>query len=257
MTVLACGMATFRSQARALRDLLKHPSWRGECPICEAPTRFIAYGEWWRDDLLCARCRSLPRERALMAAIETMAPDWRRLAVHESSPADRSVSAKLKAECPGYIATQYDTSVPFGARHPQGYRSENLEAQTFPDAVFDLVLTQDVFEHLFDPAAAIREIARTLKPGGLYVMTVPIVNKDGPTVRRAELGSGQVIHHLPAEFHGNPIDASGSLVTIDWGFDIASTLTEASGMETEILPFDDRSRGLVAEYMEVVACRKP
>ena len=50
MTVLASGMATLRSQARALRDVLKHPSWRGDCPICEAPTRFIAYGDWWRDD---------------------------------------------------------------------------------------------------------------------------------------------------------------------------------------------------------------
>ncbi len=38
-------------------------------------------------------------------------------------------------------------------------------------------LTQDVFEHLFDPAAAFREIARTLQPGGAHVFTTLLVRK--------------------------------------------------------------------------------
>ena len=34
-----------------------------------------------------------------------------------------------------------------------GIRCENLEHLSFGDESFDLHLTQDVFEHLFDPAA--------------------------------------------------------------------------------------------------------
>ena len=45
----------------------------------------------------------------------------------------------------------------------------------FEAASFDCVLAFEVMEHLFDPASALREIKRTLKPGGLLVATVPNV----------------------------------------------------------------------------------
>jgi SAM-dependent methyltransferase len=38
----------------------------------------------------------------------------------------------------------------------------------YPDAHFDAVLSDFVFEHLQDPAATLREVRRVLKPGGRY-----------------------------------------------------------------------------------------
>ena len=58
-----------------------------------------------------------------------------------------------------------------------GIRFENLEHLSFDNETLDLHITQDVFEHLFDPAAAFREIARTLRPGGAHVFTTPLVQK--------------------------------------------------------------------------------
>jgi SAM-dependent methyltransferase len=76
-------------------------------------------------------------------------------------------SKKLRSECAGYIETQFDLTVPLGEVHrTRGYRCEDLERQTFADNSFDLVITQDVFEHIVKPDLAIREIARTLRPGG-------------------------------------------------------------------------------------------
>lgn len=69
----------------------------------------------------------------------------------------------------------------FGEKHPtHGYRSEALERQTFADERFDLVMTQDVMEHIFDVEAAFRKIYRT------------------------------VAHLFPPEYHGNPMSKEGS-----------------------------------------------
>lgn len=43
----------------------------------------------------------------------------------------------------------------------------------FPSDTFDLVITSEVIEHTLDPARAVREMARVLRPGGQLVITVP------------------------------------------------------------------------------------
>jgi SAM-dependent methyltransferase len=43
----------------------------------------------------------------------------------------------------------------------------------FPDASFDLVLSFDVFEHIRDSDAHLREVSRVLRPGGRYLLQTP------------------------------------------------------------------------------------
>ena len=165
---------------------------------------------------------------------------------------------KFREECDHYTATQYDPAIPFGELEVTGaYRSEDLERQTFADEAFDIVVTQDVFEHLFRPDLAIAEIARTLAPGGFHICTVPLVCGAQASRRRAVRDDdGAVEHLLPAEYHGNPISADGSLVTIDWGYDIAAYFQQHGGLATTILHIDDLTRGLRAELNEVIVARK-
>ena len=200
---------------------------------------------------------SIPRERSLMYVVNLFYPEWRTLRIHESSPADRGASRKIRLECPGYVASHFDPNVPLGALHPAGYyQSEDLEHQTFANESFDLVITQDVFEHVFRPDFAIREIARTLSAGGAHVCTVPLVNREKPSQRRARSIDGKVIHELPPVYHGNPLSADGSLVTVDWGFDISNYLDQASGLSTTIFFIDNLHLGIRAEYLEVLVSRK-
>lgn len=230
----------------------------GHCPICGKAAVFTARHQWFRDHLICETCRSIPRERALFAVVEMYYPDWRSFDIHESSPVKRGASLKFQREAKSYLATQFDPALPLGTVDAaRSFRNENLEQQTFADESFDLVITQDVFEHVFHPDRAISEIARTLRPGGAHICTVPITRKAQPSVRRAALVDGKIVHHLEPQYHGNPISSEGSLVTVDWGYDIASYLARASGLDVTMVVIDDIDRGIRAALIEVLVCRKP
>lgn len=45
-----------------------------------------------------------------------------------------------------------------------------------PDASFDAIMCIEVFEHLPDPIAAVREFSRLLKPGGYLIVTSPFAS---------------------------------------------------------------------------------
>ena len=229
----------------------------GYCPICEQAATFVARDPWLRDHYKCTRCKSIPRERALMAVVQERFPRWRDLTIHESSPGNSGASKRFAAECRGYVPSQFFPDLPPGSLAGR-FRCENLERLTFADDSIDLHVSQDVFEHVLRPPRAFAEIARTLKPGGAHVFTVPIVNKERPSKMRIAVDTNDSITHLETpEYHVNPIDAKGSLVTIDWGFDIREHIKDACGLDTEIVRIDDLSRGIRAEYIEVLVTTKP
>jgi hypothetical protein len=239
----------------------------GVCCICRTAVEFRAerddeispkwYKHWFRGSLKCRQCGSLPRERALFNAVELFYPNWKDLRIHESSPVYRGASRRFQDECPGYVKSQFDPALPQGSIHPvKKYRSEDLEHQTFTDSSFDLVITQDVFEHLFAPELAIAEIARTLESGGAHIMTVPLVNGVEPSARRARLENGVVEYLQPAQYHGNPMSHDGSLVTMDWGYDIIDFLSYHSGTSVSLIQVENLYVGLYAVYNDVLVCRK-
>jgi len=230
----------------------------GFCPICEQKVTFVAKHEWLRDHYLCSCCGSIPRERAIMHVIQQRYPNWRDLRIHESSPGSRGASVKLREQCKYYVASQYDPGLGFGnTNSTKGYQSQDLENQTFPDDAFDIVVTQDVMEHIFDAEAAFRDIHRTLKPSGAHIFTTPLINKNKPTEQWAKrLPDGTIEYLHPPEYHGNPMSSEGSLVTWHWGFDIVDYIQESHAGSAEIIFTDNPSLGIEAEYLEVVIQKK-
>jgi len=229
----------------------------GRCPICEAPATFSSEGSWYRDMLKCSGCQSIPRERALALILNELRPEWRSLAIHESSPdRTRGISKKL-LDAPGYIASQY-----FPDRQPgeivwDVFRNENLEAMTFKDEQFDLTISLDVMEHVFEPEQAFKEIYRTLKPGGLYICTFPVRNYQVQAMERrcVMLPDGTRRDLKEPEIHGNPI-GDGSIVTVDWGYNLHQLIATWVPMDVRVCRFDDATHGVIGEYTEVIVCRK-
>lgn len=229
----------------------------GRCPVCERSTRFEARGDWFRDELLCVRCGSIPRERAFAACLAIHRPGWRDDVIHESSPAPRSISARMRREGRRYVASQWRPDRPRG-EVVDGERNETLEALTFGDATIDLHCHLDVMEHVGEPAACFREMARTLRPGGQILFTTPIYSDKARTRRRARhLEGGGVEHLAEPEYHGNPIDPEGSLVTFRYGRDLPELIRRwAPELSVCVVTPLDPSIGVLGEFREVVLATK-
>lgn len=230
----------------------------GICPICRNRVTFTARETWLRDHLLCPSCPngSIPRERALMLVLDRMRPEWRLAALHESSPAPRGTSLKLAEECKGYVATQFFPGSAPGEKVGT-FRCENLEKQSFSDRTFDVVITQDVMEHVFDPARAYSEVYRTLAPEGVYIHTTPIYKDRVNTERCAVMEVDGTIKHLcPPEYHGNPVDSKGSLVTFKFGYDLPALIREWTPFNVEVIRIEAPQHGILGEFLEVIVCHR-
>lgn len=83
----------------------------------------------------------------------------------------------------GYRVTSVDMSEPFVERLREVTTERGGDAADvgwadltqipFPDDAFDIVVCGEVLEHIPDDVAAVRELHRVLRPGGLLVVSVP------------------------------------------------------------------------------------
>jgi SAM-dependent methyltransferase len=224
----------------------------GYCYCCDKNVQFTAKHVCFRDHYLCSNCGSVPKERALMYAIEEYYPNWRELKIFESSPVWSGASKKLRDGCAHYNSTKYYPEVPLGEVH-EGFRNENLEKLTYADEFFDLMITSDVMEHVYFPDKAFAEFARVLKPGGAHIFVAPIVNKKEPTFIRSSMDpvTNKVSNFAEPEYHGDAI------VTRDWGYDICQYILKYSGLFTQIFHLENLEYGLKAEHNDVFITFKP
>ncbi len=190
----------------------------GFCPICESKTIFYSRYDWLRDHYRCIGCDSIPRHRALIKYFKIYFPDYKKMVIHESAPFEVS-SNFLRKNCNRYSSSHYSPDISRGTMH-NGYRCEDLESLTFPDASFDLFVTQDVLEHIVHPDRALREVCRVLKPGGAHIFTMPYHPNMRNELRVIER-DGKLHFLKEPVYHGNPVDNKGSLVIYDWGWDFA------------------------------------
>ena len=231
----------------------------GFCPICESRTIFQADDDWFRDSLSCQTCRngSVPRERALALILEETVPNWKNLSIHESSPTERGVSLKLREFGKNYTASHYFPGEKLGAILGI-FRNEDLQKLTFNDETHDVFISLDVFEHVPYPDRALREIYRTLKFGGVMLSTFPVRNYQvEPLRRRVDYSpDGSEIHLVEPEIHGNGISGEGSIVTVDYGYDLHKLFSSWAPFDVRVYRFADTLHGILGDYTEVVVCRK-
>ncbi len=114
---------------------------------------------------------------------------------------------------------------------------QDLCALSFPEARFDVVLCNELFEHVPQLEVAFREIARVLRPGGRLVATCPLAFGQRESIVKArhntETGLPELIGE--PERHGDPIrPVGGSLVYRIPGWEVLDQLRAAGFAEARI-----------------------
>jgi GT2 family glycosyltransferase/SAM-dependent methyltransferase len=194
----------------------------------------------FREAIVCRNCFALGRTEALARAVlvryardgESSLSELARLrsdlCMYEIGSVGGIVET-LRGH-PGYTSSEYFEGVRSGAAAPGGIRGEDAQSVTFPDESFDLVISQDVMEHVQDPSRAFAEIARVLKPGGSHIFTVPLDRSVSRSVMRPKLATGGIENISYPEYHCDPIRPEGAFVFTDFGMD-HGTIQKAAGLQ--------------------------
>jgi SAM-dependent methyltransferase len=157
------------------------------------------------------------------------------------------------------VPSRYRPDKMLGEVFSDGSVNENLECLTFPDESLHIVITSDVMEHVRLDKKAHREIHRVLKPGGIYVFTVPNVRAWPKTCERVRINDpedpAKDTHLLEPEYHGDANSPEGEKVLAyrTYGRDLETFLSEIG---FSVSYFDDNDHVSCVLNTELYYCVK-
>ena len=238
-----------REASIAFKQVIKEGKFSFFCSICNGLYKAVPSDDWnLRNQVICPNCGHGGRLRHLAEVIEHYFPnpdcDHPKIALFEA------VTGFAKLISDRYPATStsefVDESKPSGSRisidHP--YKTvvthQDIQQTSYSQNELDAIVHADVYEHIPSIASALSESTRILKKHGLMIFTMPLYDHRKTTLVRSELTDSGILHNLPNEYHGNPVDSKGALVFSEPAsdfFDIARELGFKTSISLGFEPF--------------------
>jgi ubiquinone/menaquinone biosynthesis C-methylase UbiE len=204
-----------------------------KCSVCGNGTEFIIDDEaTLLREAVCNVCGATIRTADLVRKlVDVMLPLQQQKSLNECKEefkcfkilnlASTGKIHEMLKESPFYYCGEFFDNVESG-EVLNGIRCIDLQNLDFEDEYFDLVITEDVLEHVKFVNKAFKEISRVLKKDGVHVFTVPFHEKQKTVQRDMKVNP---------VFHGDPLRSEGALVITDFGNDLVDLLKNFN-MET-------------------------
>lgn len=260
------GQALEQSKRRLFKAKSKRTyTYIGFCEVCDLPTTFhmdflYSIGPIinFREHLTCDHCYLCSRQRFMLSYLKQQIERQRQINYNPTIFLYEQITtfyekAKevLKANI---IGSEY-----CGADKPPGEMINGIMHQdaqnlSFQNTSFDYLVSNDVFEHVFDIDATLREAHRVLKPQGRLVFTVPFYSMNEKTVKRVEMEDNNITYHYPPIYHGNPMSEEGSLVVNDFGWDIFDRIKVAGFSDSYLMCYYSYEYGYMGHGLQMAIC---
>ena len=210
----------------------------GVCEICKCQTTYSAPRQrlpdgnqfafrvdWWMS--LACGCKMSNLDRAVIRVL--LDGGNQRDQIYHVGHHHSRFRQWLSERMPNVTTSQYEEG-----RRPgeitNGIRYEDPTALSFPDNEFDSIICMEILKHIPDYQAALREMARILKPGGRALLSFPWVGwgeEYEHLIRAEQLPDGSINHILSPEYHGDPAKEGGILSFRAFSWKILDELRDA------------------------------
>lgn len=212
----------------------------------------VARSKNYRESLLAFGFN--PRQRAILDLIHAdhSGPQFHRLRIHLHEAITKFALA-IKGRFPYVLASEY---LPDAESQRRSFPIPHVDIcdSGLPGQCFDMIVSQEVLEHVPSMDAAFRDMARILKPGGKLLATVPFLRNAAQSLRKAALKQDGTIEYITEpEYHGNPVDsAGGSLVFEIPGWDVLDRMRNAGFGDAMIRAVGSKHRGIIGQNMTLI-----
>ena len=141
-----------------------------ECPVCgfRGPFADLSPKTGTRRHAQCPACGALERHRLQYVVMRGLLED-------RNTPAMAMLHVAPEPFLREFFRSRFGTYETADLEMPDVDHRVDLTRLPFADASYDLVYASHVLEHIRDDHAAIAEVRRVLRPGGVAVLPVPIV----------------------------------------------------------------------------------
>lgn len=228
----------------------------GFCEVCRRSGPFLIDWQYsnlqvpnFRERLVCGRCRLNNRQRYAMKVLQEVASAASRrhptVYLYEQvtpfyAQARRCLAARV-------IGSEYLGCDLQSGTEINGLRHEDALHLSFADDSLQVLMSNDVLEHVPDYRRALEEARRVLAPDGKFIFSVPFYRERQETVQRARWENGHLEFLLPEQYHGNPVSADGSLVFFDYGWDLLDACRRAGFKDAYVTVYHSVSHGYLGE----------
>lgn len=216
-------------EKKITEEFINKKKWylNGFCDACERDTKFL--GDWnysngvtpnFRERLICQFCGLNNRQRFMVRLLTQLVNEGKStkdIYLYEQVT-DFYLFIKKRFPEMNVIGSEYLGTEKKGGEIINGIRHEDALNLSFADESFDIIISNEVFEHVPNIHFALSESKRILKNGGRLLISIPFSYQE-KSIQRAVIENGMLKYLLPAEFHGNPLSETGSLVFYDFGWD--------------------------------------
>ena len=204
----------------------------GKCTMC-GKTLFIKLRNDNISAIRCIRCRASVTSMAIASVLKDLLANWEGKKIYELS--SRGPFFRFLQKRGSHLTySEYFDDITPGA-YKRTVQCQDVQGLTYGDESFDLCTCTEVFEHVPNDHKGFREIYRVLKPGSLFLFTVPLSGRR-KTVERVRLNEGKLIYLEEPEYHDDHIRGAGRVLCYrNYGLDIVDRLNRVGFKDTEII----------------------